>query len=150
MRDAITNAMKDAMRAKESARVATLRLVNAAIKDRDIAARSEGNNDGVSDADILSILAKMIKQRQESAKVYEEAGRLELAEAERGEILIIEEFLPKQLSADEIAKAVREAISETGAESIRDMGKVMGFLKDRYAGQMDFGVAGGAVKKALS
>lgn len=149
MRDQINTAMKDAMRAKDSARLSTVRLMNAAIKERDIAARSDGNSDGVSDADILGILAKMIKQRQESAKVYEEAGRIELAESERAEIAVIEEFLPKQLSDDEVAKAVKDTVSEVGAESIRDMGKVMGLLKERYSGQMDFGVAGAAVKKAL-
>ncbi|MEO1563409.1 MAG: GatB/YqeY domain-containing protein [Pseudomonadota bacterium] len=149
MRDQINTAMKDAMRAKDSARLSTVRLMNAAIKERDIAARSDGNSDGVSDADILGILAKMIKQRQESAKVYEEAGRIELAESERAEIVVIEEFLPKQLSDDEVAKAVKDTVSEVGAESIRDMGKVMGLLKERYSGQMDFGVAGAAVKKAL-
>ena len=149
MRDTINTAVKDAMRAKDSKRLGTLRLVNAAIKDRDIAARSNGNSDGVDDGEILSILAKMIKQRQESAKVYDEAGRLELAEGERAEIAVIEEFLPKQLSETEIAEAVKSAIAATGAESIRDMGKVMGELKAKYAGQMDFGAAGAAVKKAL-
>ncbi|MEM0976794.1 MAG: GatB/YqeY domain-containing protein [Pseudomonadota bacterium] len=150
MRDTLTAAMKDAMRAKESERLATLRLVNAAIKDRDIAARGEGNADGVGDSEILAILAKMIKQRQESAKVYEEAGRLELAEAERAEITVIEEFLPKQLSDDEVTEAVKAAVAETGASSVRDMGKVMGLLKERYAGQMDFGKAGAVVKATIS
>ena len=149
MRDVINTAMKDAMRAKDTVRLATLRLMNAAIKERDIAARSEGNAEGVPDADILAILAKMIKQRQESAKVYEEAARIELAEGERAEIAVIEEFLPKQLTPDEIAKAVQDAVSTVGAESIRDMGKVMGVLKANYAGQMDFGAAGAAVKKVL-
>ena len=149
MRDVINTAMKDAMRAKDSTRLGTLRLVNAAIKERDIAARSEGNLDGVDDGEILGILAKMIKQRQESAKVYDEAGRLELAEGERAEIAVIEEFLPKQLSDAEVTDAVKAAIKETGAESIRDMGKVMGVLKGKYAGQMDFGKAGAAVKAQL-
>ncbi|MEM9717295.1 MAG: GatB/YqeY domain-containing protein [Pseudomonadota bacterium] len=149
MREMINAAMKDAMRAKESERLATIRLVNAAIKDRDIAARTDGNADGVGDSEILGILGKMVKQRQESAKVYEEAGRLELADSERAEIKVIEEFLPKQLSDDEVAAAVKDAIAETGAESIRDMGKVMAVLKSKYAGQMDFGAAGGAVKKQL-
>jgi uncharacterized protein YqeY len=141
--------MKQAMLDKEKNRLGTLRLINAAIKDRDIAARSEGNFDGVSDDDILSILAKMIKQRIDSASTYEEAGRLELAEQERSEIKVIEEFLPKQLSDDETREAVQAAITAVGAASIRDMGKVMGSLKSQYAGQMDFGKAGGAVKELL-
>ncbi len=149
MRKRLNDAMKDAMRAKDAPRLSTLRLINAAIKDRDIAARSEDNPDGVSDAEILSILAKMIKQRQESAKTYEEAGRIELGEREREEIRVIEEFLPKQLSEEEVQAAIREVIAEVGAESIRDMGKVMGALKARYNGQMDFGKAGAAIKALL-
>ncbi len=149
MRKRLNDAMKDAMRAKDAPRLSTLRLINAAIKDRDIAERSEDNPDGVSDAEILSILAKMIKQRQESAKTYEEAGRIELGEREREEIRVIEEFLPKQLSEEEVQAAIREVIAEVGAESIRDMGKVMGALKARYNGQMDFGKAGAAIKALL-
>ncbi len=149
MRKRLNDAMKDAMRAKDAPRLSTLRLINAAIKDRDIAARSEDNPDGVSDAEILSILAKMIKQRQESAKTYEEAGRIELGEREREEIKVIEEFLPKQLSEDEVQAAIKEVIAEVGASSIRDMGKVMGALKARYNGQMDFGKAGAAIKALL-
>lgn len=149
IRETINTAMKDAMRAKESGRLGTLRLINAAIKDRDIAVRAEGNLDGVTSDDIMSILAKMVKQRQDSATIYEEAGRLELAEQERSEITVIEEFLPKQLSEDEVKAAVQSAIKDTGAESIRDMGKVMGALKGAYAGQMDFGKAGGVVKQLL-
>lgn len=149
IRETINTAMKDAMRAKESGRLGTLRLINAAIKDRDIAVRADGNLDGVTSDDIMSILAKMVKQRQDSATIYEEAGRLELAEQERSEITVIEEFLPKQLSEDEVKAAVQSAIKDTGAESIRDMGKVMGALKGAYAGQMDFGKAGGVVKQLL-
>jgi len=149
MRDRITAELKQAMRAKDSARLSTLRLISAAIKDKDIAARSAGNEAGVSDAEILAILAKMIRQREESATTYEQAGRLELAEKERAEIGVIEEFLPRQLDEGEIAEAVRAAIAEVGASSIRDMGRVMGVLKGRYAGQMDFGKAGAAVKAAL-
>ncbi len=137
------------MKAREAKRLSTIRLINAAIKDRDIAARSEDNNDGVSDSDILGILAKMIKQRIDSAKTYEEAGRLELAEGERGEIKVIEEFLPKQLAPEEVEAAIKSAVEETGATSIRDMGKIMGVLKSKYTGQMDFGKAGAAVKAAL-
>lgn len=150
MRKRLSEAQKDAMRAKDSQRLSTLRLVNAAIKDRDIAARSEDNPDGVSDTEILQILAKMIKQRQESARMYEEAGRLELGEGERAEISVIEEFLPKQLSATEVENAIKAAIAESGAESIRDMGKVMGVLKAKYVGQMDFGKTGAAIKAMLA
>ncbi len=146
MRKRLFEAQKDAMRAKATLRLSTLRLVNAAIKDRDIAARSEDNPDGVSDAEILSILAKMIKQRNDSAKMYEEAGRLELGEGERAEIKVIEEFLPKQLSGTEVEDAIKAAIAESGAESIRDMGKVMGVLKAKYNGQMDFGKVGATIK----
>lgn len=150
MRKRLSEAQKDAMRARDTARLATLRLVNAAIKDRDIAARSEDNPDGVSDAEILKILAKMIKQRQDSARMYEEAGRMELGEGERAEIVVIEEYLPKQLSDAEVDDAIKAAIAESGAESIRDMGKVMGVLKSKYTGQMDFGKTGAAIKAILA
>jgi len=150
MRERINAALKQAMLDRAKDRLATLRLVNAAIKDRDIAVRSEGNSDGIPNADILAVLAKMVKQRMDSATIYEEAGRLELAEQERGEIEVIEEFLPKQLSENETRAAVQKAISDTGADSIRDMGRVMGALKAAYAGQMDFGKAGGAVKELLA
>ena len=149
MRDKLTSAMKQAMKDKDSLRLSTLRLVNAAIKDQDIAERGKGNENGLADADILSLLAKMIKQRQESAATYEQADRKELAEQERNEIKVIEEFLPKQLSEDEIKAAVENTIADQGAESIRDMGKVMGALKASYSGQMDFGKAGGIVKSLL-
>ncbi len=149
MRERITSAMKAAMKEKDATRLSTLRLISAAIKDRDIALRSEGREDGVSDAEIMAILSKMIRQRQESAATYEQAGRLELAEKERAEIGVIEEFLPRQLSEGEIEQAVARAIAETGAASIRDMGRVMGALKAKYAGRMDFARAGAAVKKAL-
>ncbi|GAA6200545.1 GatB/YqeY domain-containing protein [Aquicoccus sp. SU-CL01552] len=150
MRTRVNTALKQAMKEKAVARLSTLRLINAAIKDRDIAARGSGEDDGgVSDAEVLAILGKMTKQRQESARAYEEGGRLDLAERERQEIAVIEEFLPRQLSDDEVEKAVREAVSETGASSIRDMGKVMATLKARYTGQMDFGKAGPQVKDQL-
>lgn len=149
MRERINATLKQAMLDRAKGRVSTLRLVNAAIKDRDIAVRSEGNTDGIPDADILAVLAKMVKQRIDSATIYEEAGRLELAEQERSEIEVIEDFLPKQLSEDETRVAVQKAITDTGAGSIRDMGRVMGALKSAYAGQMDFGKAGGAVKELL-
>jgi len=150
MRTRINTALKQAMKDKVAARLSTLRLINAAIKDREIAARGSGEDgDGVGDAEVLAILGKMTKQRQESARAYEEGGRLDLAEREREEIKVIEEFLPRQLSDAEVEKAVREVVSETGAESIRDMGKVMAALKARYTGQMDFGKAGPQVKDQL-
>tara|TARA_B100000963_G_scaffold243896_1_gene213582 strand:+ start:264 stop:695 length:432 start_codon:yes stop_codon:yes gene_type:complete len=142
--------MKQAMKDKSTERLSTIRLINAAIKDRDIAARTEGKENGVEDDTVLAILAKMIKQRQESAKTYEEAGRLDLSERELAEIKVIEEFLPRQLTDTEIKSAVSEAITEVGASSIRDMGKVMGLLKSKYAGQMDFGAVGAQVKNSLS
>jgi len=150
MRERVNAALKDAMRSKEADRLSTLRLINAAIKDKDIAARGSGDDDtGVSNGDILAIMGRMVKQRQESARAYEEGGRLELAEKELSEIKIIEEFLPKQLSAAEAATAVDAAIAEVEAESIRDMGKVMGVLKAKYTGRMDFGKAGPMVKDRL-
>lgn len=149
LRNRLSQETKDAMRAKDSARLSTLRLINAAIKDRDIAARSEDNTTGVSDDDILKILAKMIKQRRDSAEAYDEGGRIELAERERAEIEVIQSFLPKQLSETDVRKAIADAIQETGANSIRDMGRIMSVLKDRYAGQMDFGKAGAEVKATL-
>ncbi|MDG1505036.1 MAG: GatB/YqeY domain-containing protein [Planktomarina sp.] len=150
LRDRLSVSMKDAMKAKDAIRLMTLRLINAAIKDRDIDARSEGADAGVSDDDLLAILSKMVKQRQESARAYEEGGRLELAEKERAEIVIVEEFLPRQLSAQEVEQAIADAITASGASSIRDMGKVMGVLKAKYTGQLDFGKVGGMVKAQLS
>ena len=150
MRSRVSDALKSAMKAKEPTRLSTLRLINAAIKDKDIALRGEGREDGVTDDDVLQILGKMVKQRQESARAYEEGGRLELAEKERAEIEVIEEFLPKQLDDDEIAAAIDKAVASTGAESIRDMGKVMGVLKSKYTGQMDFGRVGPMVKDRLA
>ncbi|WP_353474033.1 GatB/YqeY domain-containing protein [Salipiger sp. H15] len=150
LRERITAATKQAMKDKDSKRLSTLRLISAAVKDRDIAARAEGNDDGVDDAELLSILAKMVKQRRESARTYEEGGRLDLAEAELAEIPVIEEFLPKPMSEDEISKAVNAAVKEVGASSIRDMGRVMGVLKARYQGRMDFGAVGPMVKDRLA
>ena len=150
MRARVNTALKEAMKAKEPERLSTLRLVNAAIKDRDIALRgTEGDDVAVGDSDVLAIMGRMVKQRQESARAYDEAGRLELAEKERAEIKVIEEFLPKQLSAEEAAAAVDAAIAEVGASSIRDMGKVMGVLKGKFTGQMDFGKVGPLVKERL-
>ncbi|MEP2783846.1 MAG: GatB/YqeY domain-containing protein [Pseudoruegeria sp.] len=149
MREDISKKLKESMKNKDMTRLSTLRLISAAIKDKDIALRGETGEGEVSDADILGILGKMVKQRQESARVYEEGGRLELAEKERDEVIIIEEFLPKQLNESEVASAIETAIASTGADSIRDMGKVMGALKSKYTGQMDFGRAGGLVKAKL-
>ncbi|WP_375261809.1 GatB/YqeY domain-containing protein [Palleronia sp.] len=150
LRDRINAALKTAMKERQAARLSTLRLINAAIKDRDIAARStEDGPDGVTDFEVRQILGRMIKQRQESARAYEEGGRLELAESEREEIAIIEEFLPRRLTEEEVDEAIGAAIAETGAKSIRDMGNVVGVLKERYTGQMDFGTVGPKVKARL-
>ncbi|WP_264212783.1 GatB/YqeY domain-containing protein [Leisingera thetidis] len=148
-RTRVNQALKQAMKDKAAERLCTLRLINAAIKDREIAARADGEEGGIDEGEILAILGKMTKQRKESARAYEEGGRLDLAERELGEIAIIEEFLPQQLSDDEVDEAITAAVAETGAESIRDMGKVMGALKARYTGQMDFGKAGPMVKDQL-
>ncbi|MEE3360808.1 MAG: GatB/YqeY domain-containing protein [Pseudomonadota bacterium] len=150
LRTRINTAMKQAMKDKDAARLSTVRLINAAIKDRDIAARSEGKENGVGEDEVLAILGKMVKQRRESARTYEEGGRLDLAEREEAEIVVIEEFLPRPLSQDEVAAALDEAVAEVGAESIRDMGRVMGILKSKYTGQMDFGAVGPMVKDRLS
>lgn len=150
LRTRIATDLKQAMKDKAVERLSTLRLVNAAIKDKDIDARAEGNEDGVGDAEVLAILGKMAKQRMESARAYEEGGRLDLAERERSEILVIEEFLPRQLDDAETEAAIDAAVAETGASSIRDMGKVMGVLKAKYTGQMDFGRVGPQIKDRLS
>ena len=150
LRTRINDALKQAMKDKATTRLSTLRLVSAAIKDKDIAARAEGNDDGVGEAEVLAILGKMAKQRVESARAYEEGGRLDLAESERSEIIVIEEFLPRQLSDEESRAAVDAAVSEVGATSIRDMGKVMAVLKGKYTGQMDFGRVGPILKDRLS
>lgn len=150
LRTRLSTSIKQAMRDKDSARLSTLRLINAAIKDRDIAARGEGKEDGVGDDEVIGILGKMVKQRKDTARTYEEGGRLDLAERELSEIAVIEEFLPRKLSDDEVAQAVDQALVEAGASSIRDMGRVMGALKAKYTGQMDFGAVGGLVKERLS
>ncbi|KEO52815.1 GatB/YqeY domain-containing protein [Thioclava pacifica] len=151
MREKIAAALKTAMKEKDQERLSTLRLINAAIKDREIAMRSEGDGDGtVGDAEVLTIMGKMVKQRQESARAYEEGGRLELAEKEQSEIKVIEEFLPRQLSEEEVNAAIDAAIAKLGANSIRDMGRVMGELKGQYTGQMDFSKAGPMVKDRLA
>jgi len=148
MRETINAALKVATKAQDKRRISTLRLISAAIKDRDIAARGQGT-EKATDAELLDLLAKMIKQREESEKIYADAGRAELAKQEAEEIVIIREYLPKQLSDKEAETAIETAIAEVGASSIKDMGKVMGALKSKYAGQMDFGKAGAIVKAKL-
>ncbi|MCT4554593.1 MAG: GatB/YqeY domain-containing protein [Pelagimonas sp.] len=150
LRAKVMAAIKQAMKDKAADRLSTLRLINAAIKDRDIAARAEGNEQGVGDAELLAIMGKMVKQRRESARTYEEGSRLDLAEAELAEIEIIEEFLPRALTDEEVTSAITAAMEEVGAESIRDMGRVMGVLKGKYTGQMDFGAVGQMVKDKLA
>ncbi|WP_138379300.1 GatB/YqeY domain-containing protein [Luteithermobacter gelatinilyticus] len=150
LRDKLNDAMKLAMKEKDKRRLATVRLILAAIKDRDISKRTEAGASGVSDDEIIEILSKMVKQRQESIKAYEEGGRLELAEQEREEMEIIQEFLPRQMGEDEIQAAVAEAITETQASGLKDIGKIMAFLKKKYTGQMDFAKASAAAKSALS
>ena len=148
LRSEITGTLKQAMKDKDQRRMATLRLVSAAIQDRDIALRGKGK-DKADDEEILDILTKMVKQREESSKMYREGGRPELEEQELEEMKIIREFLPQQLSPEEAEAAVNAAISETGAQSLRDMGKVMGILKERYRGQLDMGIVGPMVKGKL-
>ncbi len=148
MRETITAALKHATKAQDKRRISTLRLISAAIKDRDIAARTAGKGEA-TDAELLDLLAKMIKQREESEKIYAEAGRVELAKQESEEIVIIREFLPKQLSAADMDRAIAAAIEKSGAASIKDMGRVMAELKAAYAGQMDFAKASAAVKAKL-
>lgn len=151
MRANINAAMKTAMREKDTLRLSTLRLVNAAIKERDIALRGSGGDaSGVDDAEIMALLGKMIKQREESARQYDNGGRLELAEREREEIVVIRDFLPEPLSEQQVASAVDATISSLGASSLKDMGKVMNALKQAYVGRMDFGTVGKTVKARLS
>ena len=149
MHERFNEALKVALKSQDKVRISTLRLINAAIKDRDIADRTDNGGAGVSEDVVLEILAKMIKQRQESLSAYEEAGRLDLADQERSEIVIIQEFMPRQLEDDEIIAAVDAVLAEVGAETLKDMGKVMGLLKQKYTGQMDFGKAGARVKEKL-
>jgi len=149
MREELNQSLKDAMRAKDQRRLSTVRLILAAIKDRDIAARSEDKTDGVDDAEILQILQKMVKQRREAADTYESAGRVELAEQEREEITIIEEFMPHQMSDEEIAEAVNNVVKDIDAAGLKDMGRTMAALKERHAGAMDFKKASAKVKEAL-
>lgn len=148
MRDKINEALKSAVKAKDKLRVGTLRLINAAIKDRDIAGRTSGN-DAVSDTEILEILAKMVKQRQEAAATYKEAGRDELATQELQEIEVIKDFMPQQMNEAAVEQAVKDVVAEIEATSLKDMGRTMAALKEKYAGQMDFGAANKVVKALL-
>ena len=150
LREKLTEAMKDAMRAKDQASLGTIQLIIAKLKDVDIAARTEASREGVADDKILSMMQGMIKQRNESVALYEKGGRADLADKEKAEIAVIERFLPQQMDEAAVDAAVREAIAAAGATSIKDMGGVMAALKGKYAGQMDFAKASTAVKKALS
>jgi uncharacterized protein len=150
LRDRLQTALKDAMRARAADRLSTLRLINAAIKDREIANRGDGGDTEITDSDILAILGRLVKQRQESARAFTEGGRAELAQKELTEVQVIEEFLPRQLDADEVDAAISDAIAEATATSIRDMGRVIAALKAKYTGQMDFGAVGPMVKAKLS
>lgn len=149
LRDDINNAIKEAMKAKEERKLSTLRMVNSTLKNADIDARGQGKPP-LSDEDILGVLQKMIKQRQESVELYDKGGRAELAAQEREEIAVISAYLPNQMSEDEVKAAIAAVISETGAAGMKDMGKVIAALKGKYAGQMDFGKASGLVKAALT
>lgn len=145
----INESLKNAMKAKDEMLVSTLRLINAKIKDADIEARPKGIIDGIDDSAILSLLQGMVKQRAESAKIYREGNRPELAEKEEAEIKIIETYLPAQLSAEEVAKIVGDIITKVGATSLKDMGKIMAELKANYAGQIDMSKVGDIVKAKL-
>jgi uncharacterized protein len=149
LRENINSALKEAMKSGDKLKVSALRLMNAAIKERDIQGRTAGRDAGVSDDQILEVFAKMVKQRHESLATYEQAGREDLAAQERGEIAVIQSFMPRQLSDDEMRAEIQATIRETGAQAMKDMGKVMGALKQRYAGRMDMGKAGGIVKSLL-
>jgi uncharacterized protein YqeY len=150
LRTRISDATKTAMKEKDKLRVSTLRLVSAAVKDRDIAARAEDRCEGIDESEILSLLSKMVKQRTESAKTYEENGRPELADREREEITIIQDFMPKPLSEDEMKTIIAALVENSGATGLKDMGKIMGQLKSSYAGRVDMGKAGAVVKAHLT
>ena len=148
LRDEFTASLKEAMKAGDKLKVSTLRLITSALKDRDIEARGAGKT--LTDDDILALLQKMVKQRQESLKIYQDAGRSDLAKQEQGEISIIQSYLPQQMEESEVSSAIDSVIAEIGAASIKDMGKVMAALKERFAGRMDFGAASGVIKAKLS
>ena len=149
LREAFTERLKDAMRARDSRTVSAVRLIIAALKDRDIAARGTGNTAGIDDSDILRLLQGMVKQRRESIALYRQGNRPELAAKEEAEIAVIESFLPKQMSEEEVAAATKAAIAETGATGVKDMGKVMAALRERHAGVIDMAKAGAVVKQLL-
>lgn len=149
LRNAIPEALRTALKDQDKRAVSTVRLIMAALKDRDIAARGKGNTEGIGDDEILQMLQTMVKQRRDSIEMYEKGGRLELAEQEAEEITIIERFLPQQLGDAEIGTAVDQVIADVGAGGLKDMGNVMGALRERYAGQMDFGKASALVKEKL-
>ena len=149
LRDDINNALKDAMKAGDARRVSTLRLVNSALKNADIEARGQGKPP-LSDEDLLSLLQKMIKQRQESVELYQKGGRADLVKQEQEEIAIISAYLPQQMAESEIVDTVAALVRETGATAMKDMGRVMAAIKERYAGKLDVGKASAAVKKLLS
>ena len=149
IRSELNEALKVSMKAHEKCAVSTIRLILAALKDRDICARADGNADGVPENEVLTLLQTMVKQRVESIRLYEEGGRLELAEQEREEIEVIRRFMPRPLDVNELDGAVQEAIREIGARDMKDMGKTMALLKQRYAGRMDFSKASGMVRQAL-
>jgi uncharacterized protein YqeY len=146
----LSDTLKDAMRAKDACAVSTLRLILAALKDRDIAARGKGNSEGISDDDILDLLQKMVRQRRESIELFLKGDRQDLADKEAEEIKVIQRFLPKQMDSDQVRGAVQEIIEELGAATIKDMGRVMAALKERYAGRMEFGKASALVKERLA
>lgn len=150
IREEFTTSLKEALKSKDQVAMATIRLMTAALKDRDIAARGNGQSEGIGEPEILSMLQSMIKQRQESSKTYEENGRPELAEREQAEIAVIQRFLPKQMEEADVNAAIDTIVTEVGATSIKDMGKVMAVLKEKYAGQLDMAKAGGLVKAKLA
>jgi uncharacterized protein YqeY len=145
----LNTAMKESMKSRDTVRLNTVRLILAALKDRDIAARTQGQADGIPDSDVMGMLATMVKQRQESSKIYAEAGREDMAEQEDAEIKIVQSFMPEQLSQDKLSEIIDSLVEKTGADSVRDMGKVMGALKSEYAGQIDMTIASGMVKAKL-
>ncbi len=150
LRDQLSNDMKDAMKSGDKRKLATIRLMNAAIKDKDINTRTDGHDsEKISDAAIMDVFAKMVKQRQDSIAAFDAGGRAELAEQERGEMAVIQSYMPKQMSDDEARAAVASVIASVGATSVKDMGKVMAELKSKFSGQMDMGKVGGIVKALL-
>ncbi|HEY8950702.1 MAG TPA: GatB/YqeY domain-containing protein [Rhizomicrobium sp.] len=150
LREQFNEQIKEAMKAKDQKRLSTLRMINAALKDKDIANRTETSREGISDDEILGLLGKMIKQREESAEAFDKGGRPQMAASEREEVDVIRSFMPRQMSADEQRAAIQGVITDVGASSMKDMGRIMAALKERYAGQMDFGKASGMVKELLT